>query len=565
MSGRGFLRLAGALLVLGGAAAGAASCKTTGVSLSVDLRTDYLPGREFVRVHTEVVPSGGDQQAMEHAVAPTDGQFVDGSRVADFGDLPTGDLQVKVQVISPEGNAMVERLARVSVNADYALTLVITRNCEGITCPTPGGDPALATCDKGQCVRAECTPSTPQYCAPPECSFDADCKADVSCVAGRCVGGTCLFLPVDAKCDPKQTCDPTVGCTPPLSTCTPTGAAETVCNDGKDDDCDGRIDCDDPDCDTKACEDGDLCTEGETCQMAACVGGTAKKCDDGNVCTDDSCDPKVGCTKTNNTIPCDDGTYCNGADTCGGGTCSAHAGDPCAKGCDEANKKCLSCAVDADCGPVTYGAWGACGGFANTCATGGTQSRSVTTPKCVAGACSNVASTQSQACTRVTTGTACGTTTYGAWSACGGFSSACDTNGTRTRTKTTYACNATGTCAATNTTESGTCTRTVANGTSCGTGKYCCSGGCYAKNNVNHCSSCGIKCSSGTCASIGGGQYSCTCSSNAQCQGDGFGSGATCWAPTGGQMYCNCQCTTANCCAGGADCKKPSGNNYCSY
>ncbi len=546
---------------MAGAALGAASCKDRGVNLSVDLRTDYVAAREFGGVVTEVTPSG---QRAERAVASAE-SFVEGARVADFGDVPTGSVLVKVKVLAPDGQPMLERLARVSVTADFALTLVVTRSCEGVVCPEPGGDRGLETCDRGRCVRAECTPATPQYCAEPECRFDADCTSDVACVAGRCVGGTCLFLPSDAKCAPTQTCSATEGCTPPLGpTCTPSGTTETRCDDGVDDDCDGRIDCDDPDCDKRPCEDGDRCTEGETCQEAACVGGTPKSCDDKNACTDDACDPKTGCTHANNAVPCDDGVYCNGADSCSGGACAAHAGDPCAKGCDEAANKCLACSADADCGPVTYGAWSACAGFASTCATTGTQSRTVTTPKCVGGACQSSTLTQTQACTRPTDGVWCRAATYGTWGACGGFASACDTTGTRRRTKTTYAC-ASGACAPTTVTETGTCSRSVSNGTSCGTGKYCCGGTCYAKNNPNHCSSCGIKCSSGTCASLGSGRYSCTCSSNAQCRSDGFGPDATCYAPTGGAMYCNCQCTGKGCCAGGASCTIISGNNYCSY
>jgi Dictyostelium (slime mold) repeat len=76
-------------------------------------------------------------------------------------------------------------------------------------------------------------------------------------------------------------------------------------------------------------------------------------CDDGNGCTNDACDPDNvgadanGCTHTANSAPCTDNLFCNGADTCGGGTCSIHAGDPCAAGgecanlCTEATDSCL--------------------------------------------------------------------------------------------------------------------------------------------------------------------------------------------------------------------------------
>jgi hypothetical protein len=79
-------------------------------------------------------------------------------------------------------------------------------------------------------------------------------------------------------------------------------------------------------------------------------------CDDQNGCTDDTCD-QGACVFTNNADPCDDGLFCNGADTCAGGTCSVHVGNPCAGGgpcadtCVESNDSCVAsnCAVCPEC------------------------------------------------------------------------------------------------------------------------------------------------------------------------------------------------------------------------
>lgn len=52
------------------------------------------------------------------------------------------------------------------------------------------------------------------------------------------------------------------------------------------------------------------------------------------------------CEYVNNANSCDDGLFCNGADTCAAGTCSQHAGNPCTAGvecanvCDEAADTC---------------------------------------------------------------------------------------------------------------------------------------------------------------------------------------------------------------------------------
>jgi hypothetical protein len=49
---------------------------------------------------------------------------------------------------------------------------------------------------------------------------------------------------------------------------------------------------------------------------------------DGNGCTDDVCNA-AAVLPADNTAPCSDGLFCNSADTCNAGSCTAHAGDPC--------------------------------------------------------------------------------------------------------------------------------------------------------------------------------------------------------------------------------------------
>jgi hypothetical protein len=704
-----------------------ASCSKGGRAISVDLRTDLVPGVEFGSVVTKI----DDAQTVNHGASELPSQYIAGTRVADFSELAEGNVLVKVTLLDKEGSELVSRLSRVTIKQDYALTVVVTRSCAGAVCPEPQGDPDLTTCQAGHCTRPECTPDTPDSCPASECSSDGDCRTETSCLAPRCDHGVCLFPPNDALCAVGQKCDPNDGCVSADGNpvCTPTASSEKNCADHADDDCNGRVDCLDDACVGASCEDGDACTQGETCKDAACGGGKAISCDDQNPCTDDACDPAKGCTHTDNTAPCDDGdacttadvcaqgtckpgaatpcddqnpctddactpatgcthasntapcddgnvcttadvcengackpgpakpcddqnpctddtcnpatdcahannagacddgVFCNGVDTCKGGACSIHPGSPCALSCSEATKACVSCNFTADCGPTTYGAWSACGGFTSTCDTTGTQSRmvatplcqggtctmtqsdetqtctrptdgtscgaptygawsacggftstcdttgtqtrSVTTPTCQGGACAGVASTDTQACTRTTNGTSCGATTYGAWSACGGFSSACDTTGTRTRSVTTFTC-AGGSCPSSASTESQSCTRTVANGASCGSGSYCCSGSCVSKNSNSHCGACGVVCGNGhQCGSPVSGQFDCHCTTNSECVSDGYGSGATCYSDASGS-YCNCQCPggAASCsglCAGGATCHDVSGQNYCSY
>src|SRR5205085_1204232 len=80
---------------------------------------------------------------------------------------------------------------------------------------------------------------------------------------------------------------------------------------------------------TLPCDDGLFCTAVDACKDGVCA-GTARNCSDTSPCTDDSCNETTdACVHANNTTPCDDAAFCNGADTCSGGTCSIHAGNPC--------------------------------------------------------------------------------------------------------------------------------------------------------------------------------------------------------------------------------------------
>jgi len=114
----------------------------------------------------------------------------------------------------------------------------------------------------------------------------------------------------------------------------------------------------DEQCDDGNREDGDCCSA--DCQIEPA--GSA--CSDGNVCTNDECDGAGLCVSVTNDDPCDDGVFCNGADTCSAGTCAIHAGDPCngpdgdedcSESCDEALDACSAADPDgAACSDGTF-------------------------------------------------------------------------------------------------------------------------------------------------------------------------------------------------------------------
>ena len=552
-----------------------ASCSDDEASVLVDLKTDLLAGHEFFAVRTEIAPQpfGEDVEPEDSRDVIVDGSrdFLRGARIAEFDGIEPGVRHLRVSLLDDRGAAILVRLVTLRLEGQHGVTVVMTRNCRDIVCPEPAGDPAYTTCAGGQCVSPECTPENPAGCGGLDgCTADSDCSATAACARGLCVEGQCFAVGDSELCAPTEVCAPDVGCVlrPDVDAGPPCPPSETACADGEDDDCDGLLDCADPDCVGQACDDGSVCTESDVCTEGRVCGGTAVDCDDGNVCTTDSCDPASGCANENNTASCDDGFWCNGPDTCMDGSCSQHGPAPCATFCNETAMRCDACATDADCGAVTYGTWGACD-YSGTCDESATQSRPVMTPRCTSGMCEVVTTSESRACTRDTDGTSCGSTTYGSWGSCN-YSGTCDESATQSRTVTMRRCSA-GSCASQNSNESRACTRSRPNGYNCGATQWhmCCSGTCRdTRNNNNYCGTCQVSCASEglTCASTGTGGYACRgCSTNAQCQRL-LNSAATCYIS--GSAFCNCQCAGGSTCTGAGcggnfRCFEVSGHNYC--
>ncbi len=177
--------------------------------------------------------------------------------------------------------------------------------CDGAECGSDGCDGSCGTCPDGkvcdpakQCVDAPCVPE----CADKECGADGCdglcgvCSDDYECTEFKCVevacepactdkvcgddgcGGSCGECAEGEVCTVTQlcvteTCEPDCtgkecgsdGCGGVCGTCMLSGECTTpVCKDGT---C-GVDPADGP------CEDGDLCTVGDTCTAGVCVGGT---------------------------------------------------------------------------------------------------------------------------------------------------------------------------------------------------------------------------------------------------------------------------------------------------
>lgn len=222
---------------------------------------------------------------------------------------------------------------------------------------------------------------------PTTCSADQKAKCDdkLACTTDKCAGGTgeCSWALSDGWCFINGQCigsgeskpgNPCFSCDPAKSTkawstkdegascddgdlCTYEGKCKsgkceskvTPCGDNNPctkDECDAKLGCLYPNVGPgTGCDDGNVCTSGDTCAEGACA-GKAKKCDDTNPCTDDSCDLATGCTYTDNANACTDGNECTAGDVCTKGICAPGL----TKNCDDGN----TCTFD-ECYPKAAG------------------------------------------------------------------------------------------------------------------------------------------------------------------------------------------------------------------
>lgn len=192
------------LVVLALAASGCAD----GTLLLVDVRTDYRPGVEFDAVQTVIdAPAGLPPLTRETSDAD---DFLRGFRAARIEGL-RGEVQLRVRLLSG-GHEVAARPVIVDVAGRRAVTVALTRNCSGVECPRPDGDPLAAACLDGQCVPQTCTEEEATCVS--GCSRDDECPATAPCTTGRCVEGLCYVDADDARCGEGSYCDPDTGCRP---------------------------------------------------------------------------------------------------------------------------------------------------------------------------------------------------------------------------------------------------------------------------------------------------------------------------------------------------------------
>ena len=249
------------------------------------------------------------------------------------------------------------------------------------------GDPCTAGdhCEAGQCVGNPIVCDDDDPCTDDACDGLGGClfennesacdDGDPCTVADQCSDGSCLGVSVSCDCQVDEDCLPLededvcngvlecntsklpyrCGIVPgSLVVCPEPEGVDAICLkttcSPESGECGFEFDHE-----GFACEDGDLCTVGDSCAEGVCVSGVATNCNDGNPCTDDSCDPTGGCLHVDNTEPCNDGDTCTTGDACAGGVCVGEGALVC-----EDDDVCTSDSCDPATGCVFTPQEGAC-------------------------------------------------------------------------------------------------------------------------------------------------------------------------------------------------------------
>jgi hypothetical protein len=175
-----------------------------------------------------------------------------------------------------------------------------TDTCQSGTCT--GTNPVVCTAsdqchDVGTCDAASGACSNPAKANGATCSDGNACTQSDTCQSGTCTGSNPVVCTASDQCHDAGTCNPTTGvCSNPAK------ANGTTCNDGN------------------------ACTRTDTCQSGTCTGGNPVVCTASDQCHDaGTCNPGTGtCSnpaKANSTT-CDDGNKCTQSDTCQAGVCT---------------------------------------------------------------------------------------------------------------------------------------------------------------------------------------------------------------------------------------------------
>ena len=238
----------------------------------------------------EPVPAG-DGDACSDGDPCTDGDYCAGGECQGGSEYVCGDCTADEDcTYLDEANKCIGK--HICTGGECVLDFDTAVSCPQIPCFTSSCSPAT-----GECVVSQLPDGI--YCT------DADaCTSGDKCEKGACKGDT-------------VSCNDDNGCTK--------------------DSCDAATGCSNAPLDEIPCDDDNACTEEDWCDEGNCAGQAELVCDDDNPCTEDTCSTVTGCVYEPLTdVPCDDGQDCTEGDSCMNGVCAP-------------GENTCQCDVDGDC------------------------------------------------------------------------------------------------------------------------------------------------------------------------------------------------------------------------
>ncbi len=250
-----------------------------GHEVIVDVTTDLVPVIEFIEIRAELSRAAPGEPLERFDRVPVlvermngVGGIVSELRVGRLTGIEAGNWWLYVTLYNANGGEVVSRPTILDLSGDgtTGVTVLLTRDCVGVMCPAPGGNPALLACLAGECVDPRCSPQSPEFCPPPDCTTNDECEAVVACSTPRCEDNICFVSSLADMCGGEEWCHPEVGCLPLDGMITPDGGMGCVRTEClTDNPCElGLTSCDDP----TLCEAAGNQIMGTPCPDGTCDG-----------------------------------------------------------------------------------------------------------------------------------------------------------------------------------------------------------------------------------------------------------------------------------------------------
>jgi len=127
----------------------AAGCGETGENLIVEVRTDLTAGVDVVTLRATLSAPGTGEVSVP---AELGRDLTVPIRLAEFDDLSEGSYELVVTAADISGTPVVSRRVQIDLRESLAVTVALSRSCQGVVCPMAGELAALTTCATGRCV-----------------------------------------------------------------------------------------------------------------------------------------------------------------------------------------------------------------------------------------------------------------------------------------------------------------------------------------------------------------------------------------------------------------------------